>query len=103
MLLCLLYGLQLGQVPWQTHDALFELLQLPQNRHLERPDDDITVCKPLEGWQSKLPPVGGWTIIDLGCGSGLVRSEEHTSELQSLMRISYDVFCLKKKQTNTEQ
>src|SRR3546814_5594695 len=29
--------------------------------------------------------------------SGLVRSEEHTSELQSLMRISYAVFCLKKK------
>src|SRR3546814_9732820 len=30
------------------------------------------------------------------CG---VRSEEHTSELQSLMRISYAVFCLKKKRT----
>src|SRR3546814_4183438 len=30
---------------------------------------------------------------------GLVRSEEHTSELQSLMRISYAVFCLKKKKT----
>src|SRR3546814_4879774 len=29
------------------------------------------------------------------------RSEEHTSELQSLMRISYAVFCLKKKRTNT--
>src|SRR3546814_18101870 len=28
------------------------------------------------------------------------RSEEHTSELQSLMRISYAVFCLKKKKTN---
>src|SRR3546814_4144882 len=28
-----------------------------------------------------------------------VRSEEHTSELQSLMRISYAVFCLKKKKT----
>src|SRR3546814_8414969 len=28
-----------------------------------------------------------------------IRSEEHTSELQSLMRISYAVFCLKKKQT----
>src|SRR3546814_5847226 len=28
---------------------------------------------------------------------GLARSEEHTSELQSLMRISYAVFCLKKK------
>src|SRR3546814_10295462 len=31
------------------------------------------------------------------------RSEEHTSELQSLMRISYAVFCLKKKKTNTTQ
>src|SRR3546814_10743901 len=29
-----------------------------------------------------------------------VRSEEHTSELQLLMRISYAVFCLKKKKTN---
>src|SRR3546814_7819169 len=29
------------------------------------------------------------------------RSEEHTSELQSLMRISYAVFCLKKKNPNT--
>src|SRR3546814_7841630 len=29
--------------------------------------------------------------------ASLVRSEEHTSELQSLMRISYAVFCLKKK------
>src|SRR3546814_1830499 len=32
--------------------------------------------------------------------SGRSRSEEHTSELQSLMRISYAVFCLKKKKKN---
>src|SRR3546814_8785903 len=32
-------------------------------------------------------------------GARSVRSEEHTSELQSLMRISYAVFCLKKKKT----
>src|SRR3546814_1117034 len=31
------------------------------------------------------------------------RSEEHTSELQSLMRISYAVFCLKKQKTTTQQ
>src|SRR3546814_9525287 len=31
------------------------------------------------------------------CVAGHIRSEEHTSELQSLMRISYAVFCLKKK------
>src|SRR3546814_6687039 len=34
---------------------------------------------------------------------GPVRSEEHTSEIQSLMRISYAVFCLKKKNKNTQQ
>src|SRR3546814_9241034 len=33
----------------------------------------------------------------LAFSSSLLRSEEHTSELQSLMRISYAVFCLKKK------
>src|SRR3546814_9248583 len=33
-------------------------------------------------------------------GSARQRSEEHTSELQSLMRISYAVFCLKKKKIN---
>src|SRR3546814_8922761 len=40
------------------------------------------------------PPDAGITI---GTASSSVRSEEHTSELQSLMRISYAVFCLKKK------
>src|SRR3546814_3815920 len=33
---------------------------------------------------------------------GLPRSEEHTSELQSLMRISYAVFCLKKKKKDIQ-
>src|SRR3546814_6825496 len=40
-----------------------------------------------------------WLIADLR----QQRSEEHTSELQSLMRISYAVFCLKKKKTNKNQ
>src|SRR3546814_10223148 len=35
-------------------------------------------------------------------GPTLCRSEEHTSELQSLMRISYAVFCLKNKNTNKQ-
>src|SRR3546814_2760247 len=34
---------------------------------------------------------------------GVERSEEHTSELQSLMRTSYAVFCLKKKQIKTHE
>src|SRR3546814_6480842 len=45
-----------------------------------------------------------WEVLVLGAsalmiGAGQLRSEEHTSELQSLMRISYAVFCLKKKKT----
>src|SRR3546814_1661576 len=35
----------------------------------------------------------------VGAGLGAFRSEEHTSELQSLMRLSYAVFCLNKKTT----
>src|SRR3546814_8938221 len=46
----------------------------------------------------------GLETMCIGGGQGLAaifeRSEEHTSELQSLMRISYAVFCLKKKTSN---
>src|SRR3546814_8905845 len=38
-----------------------------------------------------------WARIGASCTEPRPRSEEHTSELQSLMRISYAVFCLKKK------
>src|SRR3546814_6034199 len=44
-------------------------------------------------------------VTDLGKGASdktVKRSEEHTSELQSLMRISYAVFCLKKKNKNRQ-
>src|SRR3546814_1698007 len=49
-------------------------------------------------------PVGSvtWTSARM-VGKPLARSEEHTSELQSLMRISYAVFCLKKKHKTTKQ
>src|SRR3546814_9555066 len=39
----------------------------------------------------------------LAAGNQARRSEEHTSELQSLMRISYAVFCLKKKKTKNKK
>src|SRR3546814_6491867 len=70
------------------------------------------------GWQTPSPGRGGRGRQDLpvhghgapsrrsrrpGTASRLAgpRSEEHTSELQSLMRSSYAVFCLKKKNVNT--
>src|SRR3546814_20217152 len=42
-----------------------------------------------------------WASVLAGTGADMQRSEEHTSELQSLMRISYAVFCLKKKNKYT--
>src|SRR3546814_9702784 len=45
-------------------------------------------------FQSRRPPTHSPSISSTQAGT---RSEEHTSELQSLMRISYAVFCLKKK------
>src|SRR3546814_5074018 len=49
------------------------------------------------GWKLRLAEaeVGDAALVQAG------RSEEHTSELQSLMRISYAVFCLKKKNIQT--
>src|SRR3546814_8902886 len=47
------------------------------------------------GWRGAFP----FLAQPAPSGVRLSRSEEHTSELQSLMRISYAVFCLKKKNT----
>src|SRR3546814_10426254 len=45
----------------------------------------------------------GWDVRLAGFGRQRGRSEEHTSELQSLMRISYAVFCLKKKKAQRKK
>src|SRR3546814_5003931 len=47
-----------------------------------------------------IPPRTIAAIRFSGRADDILRSEEHTSELQSLMRISYAVFCLKKKKHN---
>src|SRR3546814_1016186 len=46
--------------------------------------------------------VSGDTVVEQIFREIRARSEEHTSELQSLMRISYAVFCLKKKNTTKQ-
>src|SRR3546814_6057367 len=62
------------------------------------------------GWRRRRPaPPGrgralrGGEDLGRGCVARIDRSEEHTSELQSLMRISYAVFCLKKNKTEQQQ
>src|SRR3546814_8812373 len=60
------------------------------DRHTSLPSDDHYICGPEDGADAE---------------HRQHKSEEHTSELQSLMRISYAVFCLKKKKKtkNTKQ
>src|SRR3546814_9218118 len=53
----------------------------------------VTLDEAVNGARVKVPTVDGPVMLGIPAG----RSEEHTSELQSLMRISYAVFCLKKK------
>src|SRR3546814_2204697 len=72
----------------------------------------MQVMDQLDGAVSVVDEVHGFRYFDLRSmvgfvdgtenpqGHEAVRSEEHTSELQSLMRISYAVFCLKKKNYN---
>src|SRR3546814_10603452 len=70
-----------------------------QRASVERPDQCRSLMVLERGGQSQmiedadLPAIIG----NIGGEPTDVRSEEHTSELQSLMRISYAVFCLKKK------
>src|SRR3546814_44803 len=81
-------------------------------RDIDRYNRVVAVChahgEDLNGWLV----ASGWALAYRDYSSDYVaqeeaaaaagrRSEEHTSELQSLMRISYAVFCLKKKNTNT--
>src|SRR3546814_1746328 len=66
-------------------------------------EDTLSLNKTLSDIQNQLLALPAAILL---AGATIKRSEEHTSELQSLMRISYAVFCLKKKKnnrTNTHQ
>src|SRR3546814_21127380 len=83
-LLCFLFFLLIRRPPRSTRtDTLFPYTTLFRSA--------VGVGAPDE-WQQRLARGAG---VAAGPFGG--RSEEHTSELQSLMRISYAVFCLKKK------
>src|SRR3546814_8769050 len=59
--------------------------------------DDAEMRKLNAGWRAKDKPTNVLSFPAEAAIDPAARSEEHTSELQSLMRISYAVFCLKKK------
>src|SRR3546814_2808676 len=100
-------------------DTLFPYTTLFRSQHQHLPDshpDQGDRAAARSPRRSSAPARADATIVPGGVGSrepvrqlcGLdetarsrCRSEEHTSELQSLMRISYAVFCLKKKKQHT--
>src|SRR3546814_3062882 len=69
---------------------------------------NCSICTKKRGWNAQVKPEAFRLLSDpaalsdyqFGSNSAHHRSEEHTSELQSLMRISYAVFCLKKNRTD---
>src|SRR3546814_2959530 len=65
------------------------IMRGPRARRVDPVRDDLVAVK------VEVDPVGG--AASLGATEDAARSEEHTSELHSLMRTSYAVFCLKKK------
>src|SRR3546814_980383 len=69
-------------------------------RVMERLREGNAELHEIDLLQEVTKQVEGHTICALGDAAAWPRSEEHTSELQSLMRISYAVFCLKKKTKN---
>src|SRR3546814_4797870 len=71
------------------YTTLFRSATMSRRSRRSTPQTERTKTWPRTRARSAQPP--------LPPGSAPSRSEEHTSELQSLMRISYAVFCLKKK------
>src|SRR3546814_3341164 len=78
------------KVPLQGQGTLFKVIVMVR-RHLVR------VARFLRDREEVHHHIGGSVEHAEAALGRLDRSEEHTSELQSLMRISYAVFCLKKK------
>src|SRR3546814_3222063 len=73
---------------------------LPRGPEIRRGRASSVPVGPEAGGHADLAqPAAAHRRVDSGIGGdgAQLRSEEHTSELQSLMRISYAVFCLKKK------
>src|SRR3546814_3583850 len=87
-----------------------KILQIDLHRRI-RPIREFTLQRPVaeRGVERHAVQLDVLRILDLQLGRVSAehqavrhRSEEHTSELQSLMRISYAVFCLKKKKTHRQ-
>src|SRR3546814_3115000 len=88
--------------PCPTGPAPATIASFSRNR---RSNASIPARASSSGGKTRIGKLRSITAIGPCATSAVLkaRSEEHTSELQSLMRISYAVFCLKKKKKHTDQ
>src|SRR3546814_7578299 len=101
VLFILFFFLMIRRPPRSTRtDTLFPYTTLFRSRKL---DADRTAQKRLLSSNAALLRARELYYVDEVRWADSERSEEHTSELQSLMRISYAVFCLKKKKTTKKK
>src|SRR3546814_10609116 len=86
------------------HRRTAAVIDLSPRRPLEAQSPHPIRCAAIEG-RDRVECTRTATLLpgSLGKLFRTRRSEEHTSELQSLMRISYAVFCLKKKMNSTQK
>src|SRR3546814_4235296 len=87
----------------RRHHLRYVRRRLGQDERRHRPEadqrDQRPLCRARDGGYPQREEQEGERIEQIEKEQQQARSEEHTSELQSLMRISYAVFCLKKKNT----
>src|SRR3546814_974698 len=81
---------------------LFQAVRIPERAGLQESVRERQPGVVVDAQQRDVPVAGHPAGPQRGRAALPLRSEEHTSELQSLMRISYAVFCLNTKNTNTE-
>src|SRR3546814_2644155 len=96
-----------GSIRFQNISKRYGELTVVDDVNLDiRPGEFFSLLGPSgSGKTTTLMMLAGFAAPDSGriMLNGKDRSEEHTSELQSLMRISYAVFCLTKKKSQTHQ
>src|SRR3546814_10076350 len=106
-----------GIVDWRTvtDDHHYAAILGPADQAVMRPEErlaiDVFLEQPFAHHQAEIAsrPTPGFVSLLVDDMAQVIqparmgRSDEHTSELQSLMRSSYAVFCFKKKKTNKSQ
>src|SRR3546814_10387467 len=83
-------------MPWQSHHRRIRAIAAPVRASVRSRVAATTVHWRVDQVARARVPTRCWPVVAR-------RSEEHTSELQSLMRISYAVFCLQKKKNKYQR